>query len=61
MKNVELRIKLEIDTDSEQEIDFIIQEMDYSFNYITITERLGKQLEEDEMILKTEILGYEIL
>jgi len=55
MTKVQIVVELTID-DSEDNTDTILSEMDYNFNYIIMEEGVGKQLNEIELIKKSEIL-----
>lgn len=55
MKKVQIVVELTID-DSEESIDTILSEMDYNFSHIIMEESIGKQLNEVELIKKSEIL-----
>lgn len=55
MTKVQIIVELTID-DSEDSIDTILSEMDYNFSHIIMEESIGKQLNEVELIKKSEIL-----
>jgi len=55
MTKVQIVVELTID-DSEDSIDVILSEMDYDFSHVIIKEGIGKQLNEVELIKKSEIL-----
>lgn len=55
MTKVPIVVELTID-DSEDNIDTILTEMDYNFNYVIMEEGIGKQLYNTDLIKKTEIL-----
>jgi hypothetical protein len=55
MTKVQIVVELTID-DSKESVDTILSEMDYNFNYIIMEEGIGKQLNEVELIKKSEIL-----
>ncbi len=55
---VYLKVRLEIDAEEEQ-LEGIIQEMDYSFSYVRMEED-GNCLIEKEYIRNTEIVDYEV-
>lgn len=55
MIKVQIVVELTID-DSENNVDVILSEMDYNFNYVIMEEGVGKQLNEVELIKKSEIL-----
>ncbi len=57
---VSVVIELEIDCEQEQ-IENIINEMDYDFNYISVDEILGKQLMSNNLIRSSEIIDFKIL
>ena len=55
MTKVQIVVELTID-DSKEDIDIILSEMDYNFSHIIMEESIGKQLNEVELIKKSEIL-----
>lgn len=55
MTKVQIVVELTID-DSKEDIDIILSEMDYNFSHIIMEEGIGKQLNEIELIEKSEIL-----
>jgi len=55
MTKVQIVVELSID-DSQESVDIILSEMDYDFSYVIIKEGIGKQLNEVELIKKSEIL-----
>lgn len=55
MTKVQITVELTID-DSKESVDVILSEMDYNFNYVIMEEGVGKQLNEVELIKKSEIL-----
>ena len=55
MTKVQIVVELTID-DSKEDIDIILSEMDYNFSHIIMEENIGKQLNEVELIKKSEIL-----
>mgnify|MGYP003403718366 CR=1 len=55
MTKVQIVVELTID-DSKEDIDIILSEMDYNFSHIIMEESIGKQLNEIELIKKSEIL-----
>ncbi len=59
MTKIKLEIELEIDSDIAEEVDHIIQEMDYNFSYVRVDETVGRQLFENELIKKYQIIDYQ--
>jgi len=55
MIKVQIVVELTID-DSKESVDTILSEMDYNFSHIIMEESIGKQLNEVELIKKSEIL-----
>ena len=55
MTKVQITVELTID-DSKESVDVILSEMDYNFSHIIMEESIGKQLNEIELIKKSEIL-----
>ena len=55
MKKVQIVVELTID-DSKESVNTILSEMDYNFSHIIMEESIGKQLNEVELIKKSEIL-----
>ena len=55
MTKVQIVVELSID-DSQESVDIILSEMDYNFSHIIMEEGIGKQLNEVELIKKSEIL-----
>jgi hypothetical protein len=55
MTKVQIVVELTID-DSKESVDTILSEMDYNFSHIIMEESIGKQLNEVELIKKSEIL-----
>ena len=55
-----LTVVLEVNTDSEQECENILQEMDYDFTCIKMDETVGNQLIEVDRIVSQEITEQEI-
>lgn len=55
MTKVQIIVELTID-DSQESVDIILSEMDYNFSHIIMEESIGKQLNEVELIKKSEIL-----
>jgi hypothetical protein len=57
---VSVTIELEIDCE-EEELENIINEMEYDFNYISVDEIVGKQLLSNNLIRSSEIIDFNIL
>ena len=55
MTKVQIIVELTID-DSQESVDTILSEMDYNFSHVIVEEGIGKQLNEVELIKKSEIL-----
>ena len=55
MTKVQIVVELIID-DSKESVDTILSEMNYNFSCIIMEEGIGKQLNEIELIKKSEIL-----
>ena len=55
-----LTVVLEIDAETEQDCENILQEMDYDFSCIKMDETEGKQLVEVDRIISQEITEQEI-
>ena len=55
MTKVQITVELTID-DSKESVDTILSEMNYNFSCIIMEEGIGKQLNEIELIKKSEIL-----
>lgn len=55
MTKVQIVVELTID-DSKESVNTILSEMDYNFSHIIMEESMGKQLNEVELIKKSEIL-----
>jgi hypothetical protein len=55
MTKVQIVVELTID-DSKESVNTILSEMDYNFSHIIMEESIGKQLNEVELIKKSEIL-----
>lgn len=55
MTKVQIVVELTID-DSKESVNTILSEMDYNFSHIIMEESIGKQLNEEELIKKSEIL-----
>lgn len=55
MIKVQIVVELTID-DSKESVNTILSEMDYNFSHIIMEESIGKQLNEVELIKKSEIL-----
>ena len=58
---VNVTVKLNINVDTEEEVNNVLQEMDYNFSYVEIEEGIGKTLNEVNKIISTEIINTEIL
>lgn len=55
-----LTVVLEIDADTEEECEHILQEIDYDFSCIKMDETISKQLVEIDRIISQEITEQEI-
>ena len=55
MTKVQIVVELSID-DFEDNLDIILSEMNYNFSHVKMKEGIGKQLNEIELIKKSEIL-----
>lgn len=55
-----LTVVLEVDAETEEECEHILENMDYDFTCIQIDESIGKQLVEVDRIISQEITEQEI-
>lgn len=61
MTKVQVTLYLEIDSDDEEQIERIINELDYDFSYCRMIDTDGTNLEEKNYILTTELDSFDIL
>lgn len=57
---VKVEIIMDVDVDTEEQLEEVIQEMDYDFTYVQVDEGVGKTLTDRNLITNTEIRDFEI-
>jgi hypothetical protein len=60
MKTVEVTFILEIDTDDENYVERVVNEMDYDFSYVQMVDVDGTNLEERNFIVDSYMKDFDI-